>query len=428
MLIIMNLQNCKKNAKNLMLFIVTLCLLSTNCIHLAKNQGSGKTENIDDIDIREIFIMNNISLNKKKYLSEIASKIEYCMLETDEKCLVTPDMFVYVAKNYVVTAGYQTSNNDVCYVFDRITGKFVRQISSIGQGPNDYQSIVSSFWDEKKEQILALGNRKYLFFNLDGTLSHTIDMPLSPNVKFIAFEDYYVGYDPNRFGNSTIRIAFFDNKTGTLIDSIPNYRSWKKTTANYSVNDYGWLYVFRNNLYYRDIFCDTLYHIKDFKLHPRYIFNTGGRTVPYEIQEGGRFDLLYEIFGREFDRYEKYVYIFEILEDANYLFFTFDYRKMRYPSVYNKIEDILQIMPPVSIPPPSRNWIFPRFGFDNDIDFGLPFWPLQMISEKEMMCVYTAEELLDLDKSKITDEKLKNVLNSLEEDSNPVVAIVTLKD
>ena len=51
-----------------------------------------------------------------------------------------------------------------------------------------------------------------------------------------------------------------------------------------------------------------------------------------------------------------------------------------------------------------------------------------MISEKEMMCVYTAEELLELDVSKITDEKLKNVLSNLEDDSNPVVAIVTLKN
>ena len=45
-----------------------------------------------------------------------------------------------------------------------------------------------------------------------------------------------------------------------------------------------------------------------------------------------------------------------------------------------------------------------------------------------MMCVYTAEELLELDTSKITDEKLKNVLNNLKDDSNPVVAIVTIKD
>jgi len=51
-----------------------------------------------------------------------------------------------------------------------------------------------------------------------------------------------------------------------------------------------------------------------------------------------------------------------------------------------------------------------------------------MISDKEMMCVYTAEELLELDASKITDPKLKEVLNSINEFSNPIVAIVTLKD
>jgi len=62
------------------------------------------------------------------------------------------------------------------------------------------------------------------------------------------------------------------------------------------------------------------------------------------------------------------------------------------------------------------------------LDGGLPFCPKQMISEKEMMCVYQAEELLKLDISKIADEKLINVLENLKEDDNPVVAIVTLKD
>ena len=51
-----------------------------------------------------------------------------------------------------------------------------------------------------------------------------------------------------------------------------------------------------------------------------------------------------------------------------------------------------------------------------------------LISDKEMMCVYTAEELLELDASKITNEHLKKVLNSLNEESNPIVAIVALKD
>ena len=61
----------------------------------------------------------------------------------------------------------------------------------------------------------------------------------------------------------------------------------------------------------------------------------------------------------------------------------------------------VQILPPVPIPLPSRDWKKPSlYGFENDLDNGLPFWPQQMISDHEMMCVYTAEELLTLDESK----------------------------
>ena len=125
---------------------------------------------------------------------------------------------------------------------------------------------------------------------------------------------------------------------------------------------------------------------------------------------------------------EKYVIIFKILENSKHLYFAFDNRRQKYPAIYDKTEDKLQIMLPVSIPRLSRDSKTPLYGFENDLDGGLPFWPQQMISDKEMMCVYTAEDLLQLDISKITDEKLKNVLNNLDEESNPVVAIVTLKE
>jgi len=85
-------------------------------------------------------------------------------------------------------------------------------------------------------------------------------------------------------------------------------------------------------------------------------------------------------------------------------------------------------MPPVEIAPTERIHRPRRlYGFENDLDGGLPFWPQQIISEKEMMCVYTAEELLNLDPSTITDARLKNVLKNLDADSNPVVAFVSLK-
>jgi hypothetical protein len=126
--------------------------------------------------------------------------------------------------------------------------------------------------------------------------------------------------------------------------------------------------------------------------------------------------------------HEPYVVIEKIFEDAKHLYFTFDYKRKRYPAVYGKKEGDLSILPPITVPLIRKDMNIPLYGFENDMDGGLPFWPQQMISEKEMMRVYTAEELLKLDISKITDAKLINVLNNLDEDSNPVVAIVTLKD
>jgi hypothetical protein len=405
-------------ALNLMLF-----LFFADCARpVKKNEGS---------DIKEINIMEAISSNRTVKLSTVASSIEYCMLETDEKCLITPAMSVYCAKDHIVTIGNIVNNRSACYVFDRKTGKFVRQISGMGQGPGEYTEVIDLFWDEKKEQICVWTHLHYLFYNLDGSLSHQTNRFNRMMDHFVAFEDFYVGYIPNNLGNETVRVAFYD-KTGKLTDSIPNYRSWIGTPRMMSVRDKGWLYSFRDTLYFKEIFCDTLYRIKDFTIRPRYIFNTGGRAIPDVIQEGGgRYDILASLNngGIAEDRYEKYVTVLKIFEDSYRLYFAFDYRQFRYPAVYNKAEDTFQVMSPVSIPPrKGRDWKIPLYGFENDLDGGLPFWPQQMVSENEMMCVYTAEELLALDASKITDAKLKKVLNSLKEDSNPVVAIVALKD
>ena len=399
--------------KNLLYLLLAPFLFCANC--------TNTTTKIGGSDVIEIDIIANLSKTKKVNLSSIASSIEYCKLETNEQCLIGPNAFIYCSKDYIVTVGI-----DQCYVFDRKTGKFLRKISSKGQGPGEYTETISTFWDGNKEQICVWGNMQYIFYNIDGTLSHKINK-FNPNIReFIAFEDLYVGYVHNTSGNSSIRIAFYD-KTGVLLDSIPNYRVWKKTHTWSTYGNDARVFVFHDELYYKDIYCDTLYHIKNFALYPRYIFITGDLSVPYEIQEDGQYNLLAAINGGEYDRYDKYIVIYKMLEDNKHLYFTMEYRKHLYPVIYYKTEDELQIMPPVSIPRPNRDWKIPLHGFENDLDEGLPFWPQQMISCNEMMCVYTVEELFQLDASKIIDTKLKNVLNRLDEDSNPVVVIAKLK-
>lgn len=388
--------------KNLVLLCV-VCLFCTSCKHIPKTAG----DKLEVEGLIKIDIMTNLLTVQKMNLSTVASNIEYCLLETDKKCLVSPDDAFYASDEFVVTIG-----RGHYYVFNRKTGNYIRQISGEGRGPGEYSESCPLFWDPQNEQVCMFGNNQYIFYKIDGTISHYTKRFNHYMDRFVPYDDYYVGYVPNKLGNSAIRIAFYD-KTGYLIDSIPNYKLWKRAKSSRSSSD-SWLYVFNNNLYYIDLYCDTLYRIKDFTLHPRYVFNTDGRTVPYEIQGGGRYEIQ-SIDNKNvlIDRYEQYVCIAYVHESNKYLYIGFMYRQKGYRAIYDKVEDNLQIVPN---------------GFENDLDGGLPFWPRQMNSEKEMMCVYPAEELLKLDVSKISDPKLKNVLGQLTEDSNPVVAIVTLKD
>jgi len=405
---------------------IALYLFFTNCTNTAKKvEISIESEE----GIKVIDIMGGLSENQKINLSTVASGIEYCVLETNEKCLVSDQMNFYCTKDYIVTIG-MAGSNDVSYVFERKTGNFVRQISRYGQGSGEYTETISSFWDGDNEQICLWGNMQYQFYNLDGTLSHKARRFKHSINNFISYNDFYVGFVSNPFGNSKTRIAFYD-KTGVLFDSIPEYRTWSRTQSWYAGSIDGWIYLFRNDLFYKDIYCDTVYQIKDFTLLPRYVFDTGGKTIPYKIQEGGRYDFIASLSnnGIAVDRYENYIYLLKIFESDKHLYFLVDYRLFEYPVLYDKAEGTVQIMPPVPIPPmKGRDWKIPLCGFENDLDGGLPFWPKQMVSDREMMQVYTAEELLELDSLKITDKKLKHVLNRLEIDSNPVVAIVTLKD
>ena len=407
------------------LVFLLICFICANCTHSTKTVAAEYT----DDSIREIDIITNMSNTQKVNLSDIASGIEYCVLELDKKCLVTFDFSFYASDDYIVTINEAAhiGITPVCYVFERRTGKFVRQISSYGQGPGEYLNVLESFWDREKGQVCMLGaNNTYKFYNIDGTLSHQVKR-FENRLGFVTFEDFYVSY----LMSNTKRIAFYD-KTGALVDSIPNIKFLEKTQTWSYMNWDSWLFTFDNNLHFKDLYNDTLYQIKDFELHPRYLFNTDGLAVPYEKKEDGQ-QMTAEIMRRRlFEtaiRYEKYMNIMKILESNRYLYFTVDYKKQLYLAIYDKIEDKSKIMSPVSYSTsPLYNKRVPLCGFENDLDGGLPFWPHQMISDKEMMCVYTPEELLALDISKITDPKLKNVLNSINEDSNPVIVIVTLKD
>ena len=105
-------------------------------------------------------VMNGKSLS----LSDITDEISVIELELTDKNPVNPDYIIRVFKDedYIFVAG----TKDI-QIYDN-SGKYIRTIGSIGQGPGEYSSIVNSVIDKKNKRIFLNSNRKIICYDLEG--------------------------------------------------------------------------------------------------------------------------------------------------------------------------------------------------------------------------------------------------------------------
>jgi len=76
-------------------------------------------------------------------------------------------------------------------------------------------------------------------------------------------------------------------------------------------------------------------------------------------------------------------------------------------------------------------------GFNNDFDGSMGFWPRASSGQYELISYYNAIDMIDYcDKNHVRkfksnfpaqQKKLLNLLDKLDQDSNPVIQIITLK-
>ena len=71
---------------------IALYIFFANCTNTAKKVEVGIES--EEGGIKVIDIMGGLSENQKINLSTVASNIEYFVLETNKKCLVTPNMSI----------------------------------------------------------------------------------------------------------------------------------------------------------------------------------------------------------------------------------------------------------------------------------------------------------------------------------------------
>lgn len=111
------------------------------------------------------------SIPKEERILQDLFEVEYVTLETTDSFL-TRGFIEAVSQHFLITYDY---NEGCLSLFDRTTGKGIRQIKRQGQGPEEFTSPSNVIIDEKQEELFIsdYSLRKILIYDLKGNFKRS---------------------------------------------------------------------------------------------------------------------------------------------------------------------------------------------------------------------------------------------------------------
>ena len=267
-----------------------------------------------------------IDLSKAKFEEINAEKLfeefEIVPLETHKDGLLKIRDHYYLTKKYIIAVTPLTA----AYLFDRKTGAFIREISSFGQGPDEYAGMIYERYgfDEKNNIIFAsdgvnIGG-SWKCINIEtNRVESTIKRPLPENDKEIFYvcapwlikNNIYLSFSNNRSGKDNVRLIVFDIK-GNVIKKYPHYLEYKKINNTFPGNN-GIFYYYNEDTYFKEFrYNDTVFSVSEFNMSPHIIFESGDKQPSYYHQED--------------DEYNKGKYLIDFVYESDlFVLFNFVY-------------------------------------------------------------------------------------------------------
>jgi len=358
------------------------------------------------------------------FMSEIVEDINYIPLETTSDCLLKGGQTSLTDK-YIFT-----ETDGKLFMFNR-DGKFLRRINTVGQGPGECD--LRDFGIDEQSQLIHLFDNWSLSiktYDFNGHFQNEIKNPFlkepepddnSPWGMYCDKKGNIVFTFSNSSGNMKYKYAVMD-KHGEMIYKAPNYDLYDNKNRVYVMTLYPIpLYLYNNTLHYNYIFNDTVFKIEDdYSCQPAYIIRTPKKiTLEKQIKTSTR-EIAFSDWSGSFEHHAA-------REDHRYIYIYSGYRApyIGLLSRYDKrTGDLMENINPKII---------------NDWDGG-PDIELNPLLQTEDFLVYQQqpfqmkESLTDehFEKTKVAfpekRDSLKSMLNNMQEDDNPVLMIVKLKN
>ena len=383
------------------------------------------TETLTTIDIEMAHNRHRAIL-----LSDFSNNdIEYIPLETHPDGLFTFGT-MFASDKFLIVYAFPR-----LLLFDRQTGKFIRQIAAQGGDINNFTGFNHTYpFDENSLTVFLMHLEGGIEYDIKGNVLRKICFLEKGSMLnfFPISENIFGGYKSNITGNELYKLFIFDYD-GNELNRFINHHSYEMPHNQPTVSGGGFLaYKWQSNVYFYENCVDTIYKIDKNNLIPYYHIKLGKYNPPYSEKPLFTFppDPVRPLF-------KNYIFFNSMYETDRFLFFSFRHDKkdrMRqrghsipismYFGFYNKQTGITKISAEDHT---DKNYVI------NDVDHFVPIYPFYFsINQSDELVAYIeAESILDWfeanpDKAKTLPEHIQ-ALSKLKLDDNPVVVITKLK-
>lgn len=344
-------------------------------------------------------------------LSDIADEVGYIKLDNSFLLSEIKDIKKTEDRYFI-----RTSDGLFCFDSD---GIFIRQIGKKGKGPQEYSWVSDFTLDKDMGLIYLIDHKKVMVFTFLGELKTIFPTPGEHSLSNIYFYNNHL-YFPKGFGFGGLETEWFETDTsGNVIRKKNNYIANIKPMVEYSPN-----LMFYNDkgLYYWNQLNDTIFSV-DKNIEPAYWFAKDKfRITATDLQseDNYRNKASWQLLSLQAtNRFMVFDYL--LLKDKKEIFAIYDItkRKMYEWQVLDNFE--------------ARGV--------NTFDSGPVFIPksISKINNDEYFTSWVDSYLL---KAHIASEAFKNstpefsekkegleqLANSLDENDNPVLVLVRLKE
>jgi hypothetical protein len=411
-----------------------------SCIMLAAiscEKPSAAGDNIIDVASA---MANPTTLLASDYFQEI----RYVPLETTDNSLIGKAPIIEIIGDNILV----TTAQGPALLFEKATGKFIRNIGHIGNDPGGYRNG-RCFVDENEDRLYFRGFGADLqIYNSAGNYLGNVKAPPAEDNKYpmtynFLNKDTLLGYYWDLLEDRKNRLLFFE-ASGEALTILPNLKNgpWFQNedvdmlhifSGEEAVEMYGpgairvlsitfkdpdYAYFSSNDspnsmfwhqgekTFFKEAFTDTIFTVKGTTLIPERILNLG--------------DYHWDYADRYVKSKDKNIYPTQFMESNDILFFRFitglytDSNRKLYNAVYNKKTGTVKVG-------------MPKDGLKDDLSRFLPLQPLTVSTASgEFAGLISVDEIQAWFMKHGTSEVPADVqaLKQLKEDDNPVVVLL----